>query len=87
MIAYKILHHISGRIRIEVPSIKILSKPDLLQLSSQLSSTNIPDGIKDIRPNPFSGSLVITYESGKIDIIKFIENLSSNKEIQKLIGS
>lgn len=86
MITYKIKHHIPGRIRIEVPFIKNLSLSDLLQMSKQISSTSIPEGIKNISPNPFSGSLVITYEPGKIDIIEYIKDMASSMEIQKLTG-
>lgn len=84
MISYKIIHHIPGRIRIEVPLIKKLSLSGLSKLSKQLSTIPIPDGIKDIRPNPLSGSIVITYEHGKIDIIEYIKNLSCSMEIQRL---
>ncbi len=86
MITYKIIHHIPGRIRIEVPAIKNLSMSGLLQISKQLSTISIPEGIKDIRPNPLSGSVVITYEHGKIDIIKYIKDMSSSIEIQKFAG-
>jgi hypothetical protein len=85
MISYRIIHHIPGRIRIEVPFIKKLSRSELLQMSKQLSTISIPEGIKDIHPNPLSGSIVITYEHGKIDIIEYIKTVSSNMEIQKLV--
>jgi len=55
-------------------------------MSKQLSTISIPEGIKDIRPNPLSGSIVITYEHGKIDIIEYIKTVSSNMEMQKLVG-
>ncbi len=80
MISYRIIHHIPGRIRIEVPAIKNLSMPELLQMSKQFSSISIPEGIEDIRPNPFSGSVIITYEPEKIDIIEYIKNMVSSFE-------
>ena len=86
MISYRIIHHVPGRIRIEVPSIKSLSLAGLLQMSKQLSDIPIHEGIKDIRPNPFSGSVVITYEHGKIDIIEYIKNIASSMEMRKLVG-
>lgn len=85
MISYKILHHIPGRIRIEVPLIKSLSMANLTKLSQQLSAIPIPEGIKDIHPNPFTGSIVITYEYGKIDIMAYIKDLTSNAEIKSII--
>jgi len=86
MISYRIIHHIPGRIRIEVPAIKNLSISGLLQKSKQFSAIPIPEGIKDIRPSPFSGSVVITYEPEKIDIIEYIKNMASSMEMQKLVG-
>lgn len=86
MISYRIIHHVPGRIRIEVPFIKNLSISGLLQMSKQLSTIPIPEGIKDIRPNPLSGSVVITYDHGKIDIIEYIKDVSSSMEIQKFAG-
>ncbi|WP_333654481.1 HMA2 domain-containing protein [Dissulfurispira sp.] len=86
MISYRIIHHIPGRIRIEVPAIKNLSISSLLQMSKQFSAIPIPEGIKDIRPNPFSGSIVITYIPEKIDIIEYLKDIASSIEMQKLMG-
>lgn len=46
----------------------------------------IPEGIKEVRPSLFSANVVITYETGKIDILDYIKNMASSIEIQKLIG-
>jgi hypothetical protein len=86
MISYRIIHHIPGRIRIEVPAIKNLSMSGLLQMSKQFSSIFIPEGIDDIRPNPFSGSIVITYRPEKINIIEYLKDITSSREMQKLMG-
>lgn len=85
MITYKIKHHIPGRIRIEVPFIKGASISGLIRMSKQLSAVEIPTGIKDIRPNPFTGSVVITYEPDKIDILKCINDMTSNIGIFTII--
>jgi hypothetical protein len=85
MIFYKIIHHIPGRIRIEVPAIKNLSKSELLQMSKQFSSIPIPEGIEDIRPNPFSGSIVITYKPEKINIVEYLKDIASSTVMQKLM--
>ncbi len=90
MIAYDVVHHIAGRIRLRVPLIKRLvmarNVPDHIK---NLSFISIPSGIKDIRANPFAGSLVITYEPKEVDVMEFIQSaldsLSSNAEIQKLL--
>jgi hypothetical protein len=86
MITYKIIHHIPGRIRIEVPAIKNLSISGLLQMSKQFSTISIPEGIEDIKPNPFSGSIVITYRPEKINIIEYLKDIASSAEMQKLMG-
>lgn len=85
MISYRIIHHIPCRIRIEVPAIKNLSMSGLLQMSKQFSSIPIPEGIEDIRPNPFSESIAITYEPEKINIIEYL-NVASSTEMQRLVG-
>lgn len=84
MIVYKIIHHIPGRIRIEVPAIKKLSMAELLQISKHLSSIPVPEGIEEIRPNPFSGSVVIRYKPEKINILEYIKEIACSAEMQKL---
>lgn len=81
MITFKVIHHIPGRIRLEVPAIKRLSAKTL----KRLSSIQIPAGIKEIRPNPITGSLVIKYAPESIDIMKYIEDVISSKEIQSIL--
>ncbi|MFQ3574316.1 MAG: HMA2 domain-containing protein, partial [Thermodesulfovibrionales bacterium] len=68
MIKYTIKHHVRGRIRIEIP---ILRNVPLSRLKG-LSALQLPEGIKEIKPNPFSGSVVITYEPSKIDIEAYL---------------
>jgi len=90
VITYDIVHHIAGRIRLKVPLIKKLVRarnlPDHIK---NLSFISLPSGIKDIRANPFVGSLVIVYEPKEVDVIEFIkttfDSLSSNAEIQKIV--
>jgi hypothetical protein len=83
MIAYKIIHHTPGRIRIEVPSMKMISVTTL----RKLSMIRIPDGIKDIRANPFTGTVVIKYDPVNIDIIKCINDfVTSSRAVQEIIG-
>lgn len=81
VITFKIIHHVPGRIRIEVPAMRGLSVRTL----KRLSFIPIPAGIKDVRPNPVNGSLVIKYDHEKIDIIKYIEDVVSSKEIQGIL--
>ena len=81
MIGYKVIHHVPGRIRIEIPVIKGLS----VEAFKQLSAIPIPDGIRDVNPNPFTGSLVIIYEPEKIDILEYIKSMASNSVVQKVL--
>ncbi len=81
MIIYKVIHHVPGRIRIEIPGFKGLSMEDF----KQLSAIPIPSGIKDVSPNPFTGRLVIIYEPEKIDILEYIKSMASNSVVQKVL--
>lgn len=80
VIIFKVIHHIPGRIRLAVPFMKGLSVETL----KKLSVIPIPAGIKDVRPNPATGTLVIKYDPESIDIMKYLEAVVS-KEIQTII--
>ncbi len=80
-ITYRIKHHVPGRIKITVPFIKGLSVETL----RQFAHITIPEGIDNIRPNPITGSVVITYDPESIDIIKYIEEIAFAMATQKII--
>jgi hypothetical protein len=82
MIQYKILHHVPGRIRIEVPSIKGLS----IKVLNRLSGIIVPCGIEDIRPNPLTGSLLIKYDPDRINIIAYLKDMASSDKIKSIIN-
>ncbi len=86
MITYKIVHHIPGRIKIEVPALRRLSISAILHLSERFSFISNHNGIRDIRPNPLSGHIVILYEPEKINIIKYLDEIASSEDVQKIIG-
>ena len=81
MLSYEIAHHVSGRIRIRVP---ILKKRSLSALQ-RLAAIPLEAGILDVQVNPLTGSLVIHYDPQKIDILKYLEAVASNKEIEEII--
>lgn len=81
MITFRVIHHTPGRIRLEVPFLKGLS-PETLK---RLSVITAPAGIKDVRPNSFTGSIVIRYDPEIIDILKYLEEVFFDKDIQNLI--
>jgi hypothetical protein len=81
VIRYRIVHHVPGRIRVEVPSIKGLS----LRVLERLATISVPRGIEDIRPNPLTGSLVITYDPGQINIVTYLRDMASSDEIKNVL--
>ena len=93
MITYHIVHHVHGRIRLKVPFIRKLALINLKNIPERIknfSFISLPDGIKNIRPNPFTGSLVIEYEPEEVNIMEFIKSaldvIASDKEIKELLG-
>lgn len=82
MIKYTIEHHVKGRIRIKVPVLRNIS----LSRLKGLSHLKIPEGIKDIKPNPLSGSVVILYEPSIIDIEQYLQSLLNDERIENLLN-
>jgi hypothetical protein len=78
MIVYHIKHHTQGRIRIEVPLLRKLSLQRLKSLSETMSNFSFPAGIKNINPDPFTASIVITYNPKCIDIPDYLEKLAKD---------
>ena len=75
MIAYKIAHHIPGRIRVEIPALKSLSFMELRTVAEKLQAIPVPAGIREVRHSPLKMSLVIIYEPENIDIIRYINDM------------
>ena len=82
MINYRVVHHVPGRIRVQVPIIKKLSVATL----KKLAGIPLPEGIKDVRANPVTGSLVITYDPDHVDIEKYLRKMMTDNEIVATIG-
>jgi hypothetical protein len=85
-IDYKILYHEKGYIRLEVPFIRKLSWSFLFMNVKKAVSFPVPAGIKDFHINPLKGSIVITYEPGGIDIIKYIKAMTRDPEVRRIMG-
>lgn len=81
-IRYKVVHHIPGRIRVEVPSLKGLS----LRVLERLADMPVPPGIENVRPNPLTGSLLIEYDPGRIDIVMYLRDMASSDEIKEVFS-
>lgn len=82
MVSYKVLHHVPGRIRIAVPTLR--KAP--LSLLMKLSSIPLADGILAIEPNFLSFNLVIKYDPKKIDILEYLRAMASHPDIEKVIN-
>jgi len=83
MIQYRIVHHVPGRIRIEVPSIKGLHLKNL----ARLSAIPFPSGIEGVRPNPLTGSLLIKYDPEQINIVTYLQEMAVSSVLEdKLTG-
>ena len=83
MIGYKVVHHVPGRIRLKVPIIRHLS----IETLKKVAELPVPEGIKNVSANPITGSLVITYDPGRINILKYVEEMVSDEELLTTIGS
>lgn len=81
MLQYRIVHHMPGRIRLEVLALKGLAIATL----KKLSVIPVPEGINSIKPNPITGSLVITYDPGQIDILQYMKEVVANNDIKRIL--
>lgn len=82
MISYKVVHHVRGRIRVHVPVIRTLSMGTL----KRLASLPIPEGITDVSANPLTGSLVVTYDPERCDVLQCINEMMCNSDLLSTIG-
>ena len=84
-IPYKIILYSKGYVKVQMPSFKGLSWSGLLKRFKR-SSLLLPSGIKAINLDSFKGNLVITYDPDKIDILDYLENMSSNTELKQIVN-
>ena len=82
--SYKVLFHIKGYIRLEVPLLKKLSWSYLYKDFKKYYRVAIPSGIKNFHLNPLSGNMVITYEPD-INIFEYIKNMAAAPDIKNFI--
>jgi hypothetical protein len=84
-IPYKIIFYSKGCVKVEMPSLKGRSWFGLLKRFKK-SSLLLPSGIRDINLDPFKGKVIIAYDPDKIDILEFLESMSSNTELKKIVN-
>ena len=76
--AYRITHRLPGRIRIHIPALRKLPQEWQIYLEPAAGLINMRKGINTVKVQPVTGSLLITYDSGKIkeaDIIQWLKSL------------
>jgi len=78
VIQYRIVHHVPGRIRIEVPSMKGLC----LKRLEGLSAIVFPSGIEGVRPNPLTGSILIKYDPAQINIVAYLKDVAGSRMLE-----
>jgi hypothetical protein len=84
-IPYKIILYSKGCVKVQMPSLKGLSWLGLLKKFKR-SSLLLPSGIKDINLDQFKSTILITYDPDKIDILEFLESMSSNTELKEIVN-
>jgi hypothetical protein len=84
-LAYKILYHKKGYIRLAVPSLKKLSWSLLFTTFKNTPPFQLPAAINDFHVNPLTGNLVINYESEGIDILDYIQKIASDPKVKSLM--
>jgi len=75
MVHYRIVHHVPGRIRIEVPSMRGIC----LRRLEGLSAIPLPSGIESVRPNPLTGSILIRYDPTQINIMAYLRDVAASR--------
>jgi hypothetical protein len=84
-LAYKILYHKEGYIRLDVPSLKKLSWSFLFTTFKKTPPFLLPAAINDFHVNPLTGNLVINYEPDGIDILDYIQKMASDPKVENLM--
>lgn len=82
---YKILYHKSGYIRLEIPSLRKLAWSMFFTRFRKTLPFTLPPAIKDFHVNPLKGSVVITYEPEKIDILDYIREMAADSIVQTMM--
>ena len=84
-ISYRILYHVKGYIRLEIPHFKKLPWLYLFKSYKKAPQFSVPPGINHFHINPVPGSIVILYDSDAIDILEYLGKMASDPEIRKII--
>ena len=75
--AYRITHRLPGRIRIHIPALEKLPAEWRKYLEPSADIVSMLKGINTVQIQPVSGSLLITYDPGRIDEAGILQWLKS----------
>lgn len=84
-LAYKILYHKDGYIRLEVPILRKLAWSFFFTSFKKTLPFSLPPAIKDFHVNPLKGNIVITYEPEGIDILDYIQKMTSDSQVKNIM--
>lgn len=83
---YQVLHHVPGRVRLSVPGLRRASLVELKALAKELKRELIPGKVLDVRANPLTGSVTLTYDAAALDVIAWIEALLNREDVVRVLG-
>jgi hypothetical protein len=83
---YRILHHVSGCIYLEVPSLTRFSWLSLFKKFRKEPPFQMPSGIKSFLVNPSKRNVTIRYEPTSINILEYIEKVTLHPEVKEIMG-
>jgi hypothetical protein len=47
-----------------------------------LSAIPLPSGIEGVRPNPFTGSILIKYDPSRINIVAYLKDIAESRVLE-----
>lgn len=74
-------------VRIEVPLLRKLPLQKLKSSSETMSYFSFTQGVEDLNPHPFSGSIVITYGAKGINILAYLDILAKDDVCPAFFGT
>ena len=83
---YRILHHVSGCIHLEVPTLTRFTWLFLFKKFRNEPSFQLPSGIKSFLVNPSKRNVAIRYEPTSINILEYIEKVTLHPEVKEIMG-
>jgi hypothetical protein len=83
---YQVIHHVPGLVRLSVPSLRRASLAELKALAKELKRELIPGKVLDVRANPLTGNVTLTYDAAELDILSWVDTLLLREDIARILG-